>query len=86
MRNLVLAALVCLSGCAAMHKVTGDNMFAVDEPDRRVRGPVVPEPEPTEPSFEAELTRAKSGGGDDDLPPLPQPKKKTAKVAAATKQ
>ena len=86
MRNLVLAALVCFSGCAAMHKVTGDSMFAVEEPDRTVRGPVVPEPEPTEPSFEAELKQASAAGTEDELPALPQPKKKSSKVAVAPKR
>lgn len=78
----LLVVVFCLSGCAAMHHVTGDPMFAPEVKDTRVRGPVVPEPEPSEPTFEAELEQAKPGG-DDDLPPLPQPKKKSAKVAAA---
>lgn len=80
----LLVVVFCLSGCAAMHHVTGDAMFAPEVKDTRVRGPVVPEPEPSEPTFEAELQEAKKGGADDDLPPLPQPKKKSSKVVASS--
>jgi len=73
-----LSCFGCLTGCAAMHAVTGDPMFRPDTPQKQViRGPNVPEPEPSEPQFEAELKAAE----EDALPPLPAPKKKSANVA-----
>jgi hypothetical protein len=73
-----LACLWSLAGCAAMHAVTGDPMFRPKSEQRQViRGPNVPEPEPTEPQFEAELKAAE----EDALPPLPKPKKKSENVA-----
>ncbi|MBL8953153.1 MAG: hypothetical protein JNK82_20415 [Myxococcaceae bacterium] len=75
--GVCLLSLWALGGCAAMHAVTGDDMFRpTGETKPTVRGPNVPEPEPTEPQFEHELQAA-----DDPLPPLPAKKKKSTDVA-----
>ncbi len=81
MARLAVASLLCfwsLTGCAAMHAVTGDEMFRPKADSKPVvRGPNVPEPEPSEPQFEQELQAASS----DELPPLPAKKKKSTDVA-----
>ena len=81
MPRFLLVLMMCLSGCAATYAVTGDPAFKPDEPAPVVvKGPNVPEPEPTEPSFEAELKEAK-----DAAPPAAttaeKKKKKEPKLA-----
>ena len=84
MTNLVLPLVVlCLSSCAAMHHVTGDPIFA-PEPKPVVRGPNVPEPEPTDTLLEEPLKPRPAA--EDELAPLPQPASKQKpgkKIAAA---
>ena len=69
-----------------MHAVTGDAMFAPREPKKTaVRGPDVPEPEPTDTLLE-EAPKWQPPD-EEDLAPLPPPqskKKPGAKVASAT--
>ena len=70
---------LALSGCAVTYRVTGDEMFR-PAPQPVVRGPNVPEPEPQDEQFQAELDEAS------ELPPLPPKptataKKKESKVA-----
>lgn len=86
MRPLVLAGFFALSGCAAMHAVTGDEVFR-PEPQPVVRGPVVPEPEPQDEVYRAELKEARGPAADsDELAPLPQPKAKKQTRVALKKQ
>ena len=84
MPRLALVSLLCLSslwGCATMHAVTGDPLFA-PEPKPVIKGPNVPEPEPTDAQFEAELEEARSPAPPAATAPA---KKKSSKVAAARK-
>jgi hypothetical protein len=73
--------LLMLSGCAVTYKLTGDEMFRpASTAPPVVHGPNVPEPEPQDEQYQAELEEA-------ELPPLPAkpaaqaPKKKESKVA-----
>jgi len=83
--SFVMAAVMCLSSCAAMHSVTGDPMFRPTEPTKHVvRGPNVPEPEPDDKHLDE---APKPVTAEDELAPLPAPvskQKPGKKVASAT--
>ena len=81
LRLLVLT--MCVSGCAVTYAVTGDPAFRPEEPAKPVvKGPSVPEPEPTEPTFEAELAEAKAAPPPAATPaPDAKKKKKEPKLA-----
>lgn len=85
-RFVITFLLCCLPGCAVMHTVTGDAMFAPNEAKPAAPRMNVPEPEPVEPPAEP-MVEVQSGPrlDDDELAPLPrtsQPvKKKSTNVA-----
>ncbi len=89
MTKTLVALIVALSfsSCAAMHHVTGDPLFA-PEAKPVVRGPNVPDAEPTDDLLEQPPTRREPVADEDELAPLPAPmsKKKGTKVAAAGAQ
>ncbi|MBL8956821.1 MAG: hypothetical protein JNK82_38970 [Myxococcaceae bacterium] len=67
---VAIATFCLLSSCAAMHAVTGDAMFAPDEPTKTaVKEPDVPEAEPNDAHLES--APKWTPPDEEDLVPLP---------------